>query len=156
MFASNLRDPGFGWRSRGDLGASGASNSFNKIPETSFGNREQRTEDRGQRTEDREQRTEDRTEDRGQRTEDRGQDGRQRTQDIGQRLRRDNVDRRIEQKAFAAVCPVGAGGYIYIYIYIWFVCSFVVFVFVCLHVLIYCLSLCPVAVGFCFLFEDVF
>ena len=73
----------------------------------SFGNREQRTENIGQRTEDREQRTEDR-----------GQDGRQRTQDIRQRLRRDNVDRRTEQKAFAAVCPVGAGGYIYIYIYV--------------------------------------
>ena len=75
-----------------------ASNSFNKIPETSFGNREQRTEDIGQ---------------------DREQDGRQRTEDIGQRLRRDNRDRRTEQKGFAAVCPVGAGGFIYIYIYIY-------------------------------------
>ena len=49
----------------GDLGVSEASNSFNKIPETSFGNREQRTEDRGQRTENREQRTGRKTEDRG-------------------------------------------------------------------------------------------
>ena len=101
----------------GDPDASGASNSFNKIPETSFGNREQRTEDRGQRTEDRGQ---DRGQDIRRRTvdivQDRGQDGRQRTQDIGQRLRRDNVDRRIEQKARTAVCPVGAGGYIYAYV----------------------------------------
>ena len=51
----------------GDPDVSEASNSFNKIPETSFGNREQRTEDRGQRTE--EQRTGRKTEDTGHRTE---------------------------------------------------------------------------------------
>ena len=50
----------------GDPGVAEASNSFNKIPETSFGNREQRTEDRGHRTG---QRTGRKTEDRGHRTE---------------------------------------------------------------------------------------
>ena len=76
MFASNLRDPGFGRRSGGDPGVSGAFNSFNKTPETSFGNREQRTENIGQRTEDIGRRTEDRGQSTGQRTgrktEDRG------------------------------------------------------------------------------------
>ena len=55
----------------GDPDVSEASNSFNKIPETSFGNRGQTTEDREQTTEDRERRIEDReqrTQDRGQRT----------------------------------------------------------------------------------------
>ena len=41
----------------GDPDVSEASNSFNKIPETSFGNREQRKENIGQRTENRGHRT---------------------------------------------------------------------------------------------------
>ena len=57
----------------GDPDVPEASNSFNKIPETSFGNREQRTENIGQRTEDRGhstgQRTGRKTEDTGHRTE---------------------------------------------------------------------------------------